>query len=591
MLIDRFPTRRLICVIVVSLLTATITVEAKPHVGPNVVVVDVTVVDDSSLAVLEFLDRQERGMEIWSEVPQPGIVSVRADEAAIAALTEAGFEFAISIPDLQAHINELFVEPGDGDFFDGHRTYDEHVEFLQQLAAQHPEVTDLFSVGTSVLGREMWCLRIGSNMGEVPGVVYHGAQHGNEGVGAAVVAYVANHLLTNYQSDEHIAALVSGVDWFLVPIMNPDGYVSFSRENENGFDLNRNWGGPGANQNPFSQPETAAMRDLFLNHPNIEGHIDFHGHIRWLMWPWGHTSAHTPHHDLFGAVVFGAGERIAATGGGEYDQGTIWDVAYQVRGGSIDYTYGELGVWGFAFEIRNSQVPAMCIEFLEASLHVAHMVRDCLGNGLTTDPELDCNENGNIDLCDFAYGTSLDSNNDGIPNECHAFIASDPADGTIIAQQPTGIHNMPIYGLPTVRFTFPDPIVWADASLFEISTEPAGPPPIIGNVIVDESTISLVFNITGGIPTGVGKWTIITHRPSGAAIRIGYLPGDVNGDRFTSPVDILALIDSLNGVSPRPITSTDIDRSGAATPADILRLIDMLNGASGYAVWNGASLP
>ena len=74
-------------------------------------------------------------------------------------------------------------------------------------------------------------------------------------------------------------------------------------------------------------------------------------------------------------------------------------------------------------------------------------------------------------------------------------------------------------------------------------------------------------------------------------IDIGFLPGDVNGDGTSGPVDILDLIDSLNGVVPLPPERTDINRSGVATPVDILRLIDLLNGANSTRPWLGVSLP
>ena len=57
------------------------------------------------------------------------------------------------------------------------------------------------------------------------------------------------------------------------------------------------------------------------------------------------------------------------------------------------------------------------------------------------------------------------------------------------------------------------------------------------------------------------------------------------------PLDILALIDRLNGVIALPEWSTDIDRDGSAGPQDILRLIDLLNGAGAFEPWNGKSLP
>ncbi len=92
-------------------------------------------------------------------------------------------------------------------------------------------------------------------------------------------------------------------------------------------------------------------------------------------------------------------------------------------------------------------------------------------------------------------------------------------------------------------------------------------------------------------PIETAAWTTIHYLPTQQQIRLGYLPGDVNGDGTSSPVDILALIDSLNNVATRPIYSTDINRSAEAEPSDILREIDLLNGADAFEIWNGVSLP
>jgi hypothetical protein len=86
-------------------------------------------------------------------------------------------------------------------------------------------------------------------------------------------------------------------------------------------------------------------------------------------------------------------------------------------------------------------------------------------------------------------------------------------------------------------------------------------------------------------------WTTITHMATGTRIRLGFLPGDAGGDGYTSPSDILSLIDSLNGIALLPEWSTDIDRSGLTAPADIIGLIDLLNGAPPYASYNDESLP
>lgn len=76
-------------------------------------------------------------------------------------------------------------------------------------------------------------------------------------------------------------------------------------------------------------------------------------------------------------------------------------------------------------------------------------------------------------------------------------------------------------------------------------------------------------------------------------------PGNVNGDGAANSNDIAYLIGVLGGVAPPYGTySTDINRSGMTTPGDILALIDVLNGAGSLDAWNntqrracGACLP
>lgn len=64
-------------------------------------------------------------------------------------------------------------------------------------------------------------------------------------------------------------------------------------------------------------------------------------------------------------------------------------------------------------------------------------------------------------------------------------------------------------------------------------------------------------------------------------------PGNVNDDFSTNAQDALALLPIIDGaqVGVYGLMSSDIDRSGMTTPLDLLDLIDLLNGAEGYDSW------
>ena len=113
-----------------------------------------------------------------------------------------------------------------------------------------------------------------------------GCIHGNEPAGIAVVRALA-HVRT-------------GLDLWLIPNLNPDGYAHGTRQNGRGVDLNANWssqwrgGGhpwdtyyPGPY--PFSELETRIGRNLILRlRPRVT--IWFHQHMN-LVWAWGPSSA------------------------------------------------------------------------------------------------------------------------------------------------------------------------------------------------------------------------------------------------------------------------------------------------------------
>ncbi len=176
--------------------------------------------------------------------------------------------------------------------------------------------------------------------------------------------------------------------------------------------------------------------------------------------------------------------------------------------------------------------------------------------------------------------------NSDAPN---SLVWSNPPFEAIDARQPTNIDGTGEFGWMEIQLEFASTVCIPVDYEFEVAEAGGdGSAPWVQWVTYDSPTEVGVWLSDAIDP---GAWTTITHLPTGATLRLGYLPGDVNGDGTTSPVDILALIDSLNGVTERPIWSTDIDRSGVANPADILRLIDLLNGADGFDVWNGAMLP
>jgi hypothetical protein len=166
-------------------------------------------------------------------------------------------------------------------------------------------------------------------------------------------------------------------------------------------------------------------------------------------------------------------------------------------------------------------------------------------------------------------------------------IGSTPPNGAIDARQPSEPDGSAPAGWSTVTLQFISDAPSDEAAHYVVESDPPGAAPGIASVAVDGA--SAVVTLDSPIPTGA--WTIVRHIDGATTTRLGWLPGDTNADALSSPLDLLRLIDALNGLTTLEPWSGDINRSGQLEPADILRSLDLLNGAGVYSPWYGRSLP
>jgi carboxypeptidase T len=420
---------------------------AQPRGFDHHQVVEITVADEAQLEALRSLDAASGDLEIWSEVLRVGVVEARVSPDQRRQLDAGGFAYTVAVANLQDRIDEMYADRGRG-FFDEYRTYEEHVALLNDLAARYPTLARTVDLGRSVQGRTLLALRITGPGVDKVGLIYHGAQHGNEQGGAMLVAYVADLLLANYATDPEIRTLVDNAEWYLLPIMNPDGYADFERYNGHGFDLNRNWGGPGSGGTPasgpypFSEPETAALRDFFQAHPNVRLHLDVHGYDPWFAWPWAYSSDTCPDYSAFYAAGDAVRTLIAAAGGGAFAIGAISEVTYPVTGSSVDYSYGDLGLWAYALELASPAIPGIYDHYHSSLLYLGSWVSDC-------------NDNGIPDFTEIAGGGVPDLNDNGIPDECEGDLV-DATSGPAVRMTLHGSRPNPFNPRTTIAFDLPE---------------------------------------------------------------------------------------------------------------------------------------
>lgn len=206
--------------------------------------------------------------------------------------------------------------------------YEKHNAMLQKLnnlALQYPQLAQVGSVGLSVQGKELAYIKISGNVSSrdlmEPMFKFVGNMHGDETLGRQINIYMAEYLLKNYATDARIRRLVDNTEIYLMPTMNPDGFLGSSpscggglssafsvfshafsknpRYNARNKDLNRNFPKQfDENQNvPFAElikgrePETQHMMKWIKNNPFVLS-ANMHAGAVVASYPFDDSAAH-----------------------------------------------------------------------------------------------------------------------------------------------------------------------------------------------------------------------------------------------------------------------------------------------------------
>ncbi len=192
-------------------------------------------------------------------------------------------------------------------------------------------------------------------------------------------------------NEDSIRNALSNTELYIIPMVNPDGVVYEWRKNREpnygddgqspsitsyGVDLNRNYGYMWnivylfpenffleyliddeswiyRGEKPFSERETQAVKSFVEIH-DISISLSYHDYGEFMIFPWMHTSRHTPHEALYRSI----GEDMAQINKyelkiyGQYGEREYIIPRYQgTPGSSENWLYGEQGIIAFTMEL------------------------------------------------------------------------------------------------------------------------------------------------------------------------------------------------------------------------------------------------
>ena len=429
-------------------------------------VVTLTPRDARDLLTLEAIGASHMGCEIRRD--QPAEFRVPPDR--MDALVASGIPFTVTIPNLQAVVDAESArlntpQPRGASWFDDYKNLEAVEAYMTELAALRPDLVTLFDIGLSIEGRPIRAMRIANDAVDLgrckPAMLLNATQHAREWITVMNAMYVADQLIRLHGTDAYVTDLVDNVDFIIVPVVNPDGYVytwttsRYWRKNRRsnsggsfGVDNNRNWGyqwalpglsGTAGSSNPdsdvywgtgpFSEPENQALRDLVLAHPEIKGHNDIHSYGQLILWSWGWSPLPTPHQAQLSATGEAMRTAIFEVNGRSYRPGPIYTTIYPVAGSSVDWFYEEHKVLSMSYELRGSSFspprseilpcaretfPATCVQaeaMIARHQFISDWNRDCIHDILdildfiadldAQDPRADLSPDGIVDILDF----------------------------------------------------------------------------------------------------------------------------------------------------------------------------------------------
>ncbi len=270
-------------------------------------------------------------------------------------LKDRGFTIEIITPKI-SDIYENNFTGSDGRYL----TYAEFRDTMATIARNNPHICKLETLGLSYSGNLILMMKISDNP-EIhenePAVHFEGAIHGDEKIAWAITFELLKYLVNRYNSDSVVTRLVNTREIYLLPMYNPDGYITNSRYNGNNVDLNRNWGwmwGDEINQgaSPFSEPENRAVLEHIWHQPFVT-FVSYHSGTTFISHPWSYCYSYQNTIPELNLIQFLSARYDRWT---RYTYGQGADSMYPINGSTKDFDYG-YGMMGWSIEVHIQKTP------------------------------------------------------------------------------------------------------------------------------------------------------------------------------------------------------------------------------------------
>ena len=290
--------------------------------------------DDDQLNKFLALETFNGKMDFWMKPRSVGLpfdVQVKAEIIGPfeSFLKRNHFQYSTHIADVQDHIdridrlNEQLVQQhglgANGSIVGTFASHSDINKWLAQQCVNHSTITKCGTWGTSYENRQMEYIKLmgKASSAKKQAIYIVSGMHAREWLGPATMVWIIDHMLTNYGKDQMVTQLMDMYDWYIEPVVNPDGY-EYSRDHERlwrktrsktflgvcpGVDGNRNFDfhwqkaeNPCSETYPgkeaFSEKETTNIKNFMMSQNKTQkGLVFFSVHTYSQVWllPYGYA--------------------------------------------------------------------------------------------------------------------------------------------------------------------------------------------------------------------------------------------------------------------------------------------------------------
>jgi hypothetical protein len=227
--------------------------------------------------------------------------------------------------------------------------------YLQAVASAFPAIATYKVLGQSRQGRDLPYLILNATCQASPTAIFaNGTHHGDEPSSTESVLAIPGYLLRNSTTDTSVRSLLATYAFYVLPLVNPDGFALQTRENAAGLDINRDYDYPGRTDPAFQTVEAQLMKSLQAS-IGFHAAIAYHSGAQEVLWPWCYTGDATADAGFFTAAGWRTAQAMSFT---IYQQS--YD-DYPTQGEYIDYAYWRSHTLAATFEVSIAKTPSAAL--------------------------------------------------------------------------------------------------------------------------------------------------------------------------------------------------------------------------------------